>query len=342
MARPTIRDLAGAAGVSVSTVNRVIGGDARVRHATAERIRNAAQAIGFYGAASIESRVAAARRRYRFGFLLQQSGRAWYQSVAQAIREGAGRLAEHDIEIRIEFLEELTPQNVADRMLAMGETCDAIAVVAAVHPRVTQAIEQLQARGVPVFALISQLAATGHVPYVGVDNWKVGRTAAWMFHRMCHSPGMLAILVGNHRYRCQEMNESGFRSYFRECAPEFTLLEPLSTFESNTVSQEVTERLLHDHPDVAGLYVAGGGLTGVLAALRAGERADTLVVVGYHLMDNTRAALLDGIMTVVINNPLVQMADSIISGMVSAVNAGAENGNYTSIIPFEIYTRENI
>jgi hypothetical protein len=35
------------------------------------------------------------------------------------------------------------------------------------------------------------------------------------------------ILVGNHRYRCQEMNESGFRSYFREHAPGFTLLEPL-------------------------------------------------------------------------------------------------------------------
>jgi|SRR5579863_2386497 len=57
-------------------------------------------------------------------------------------------------------MEELTPQNAAERMMGLGETCDAIGVVAAVHPLVTQAISTLQQRGVPVFALISQLAAT--------------------------------------------------------------------------------------------------------------------------------------------------------------------------------------
>ena len=96
----------------------------------------------------------------------------------------------------------------------------------------------------PVFALISQISATGQVHYVGLDNWKVGRTAAWVFEHVCKAPGKLGILVGNHRYRCQEMNESGFRSYFREHAPDFTLLEPLLTFESSAIAQEMTEKLL--------------------------------------------------------------------------------------------------
>jgi ABC-type sugar transport system substrate-binding protein len=101
-------------------------------------------------------------------------------------------------------------------MEALGAQCDAIGVVAAVHPLVAQAVDRLQANQVPVFALISQLSAAGQVNYVGLDNWKVGRTAAWAFEHICKSPGKLAILVGNHRYRCQETNESGFRSYFRE------------------------------------------------------------------------------------------------------------------------------
>ena len=90
------------------------------------------------------------------------------------------------------------------------------------------------------------------MPYVGLDNRKVGRTAAWAVAQIAKVPGKVGILVGNHRYRCQEMNESGFRSYFREFAPDFTLLEPLSTFESSTIAQEMTERLLRDHPDLAG------------------------------------------------------------------------------------------
>ena len=303
MSRPTINDLAEAAGVSVSTVNRVIGGSwRRAFRRTMQRVRDAAQAIGFYGRASIENRLNAARPKYRFGVLLQQPTRTFYKELAGALRSAADRISDADVEVQIEFLEELSPPNIATRMLALGERCAAIGVVAAVHPVVTQAVEGLQKRGVPVFALISQLAATGDVHYVGLDNWKVGRTSAWAFQHICKAPGKLGILVGNHRYSCQEMNESGFRSYFREYAPEFTLLEPLTTFESSAVAEEMTEQLLRENPDLAGLYVAGGGISGALAALRASDRAGKIVVVGYQLMDNTRAALLDGTLTMVISH----------------------------------------
>jgi LacI family transcriptional regulator len=203
-------------------------------------------------------------------------------------------------------------------------------------------VEVLQARAVPVFALISRLAATRQVHYVGLDNWKVGRTAGWALAHICKGPGKLGILVGNHRYRCQEMNETGFGSYFREHAPDPTLLEPLSTFEATAVAQEMTEKLLRDHPDLSGLYVAGGGITGALAVLRGSGRAGKTVVVGYELMDVTREALLDGTMTLAIAHPLARLADEAIAGMIRAVGAKGEGGSYTSILPFEIYTRENI
>jgi LacI family transcriptional regulator len=342
MSRPTIKDLAKAAGVSVATVNRVIGGTGDVRPATMGRVRDAAQAIGFYGLGAIENRVGAARPKYRFGVLLQQPTRTFYKDLAGALRSAADRVPDADVEVQIEFLEELSPQNIATRMITLGERCNAISVVAAVHPMVTQAVEDLQKRGVPVFALISQLAATGDVHYVGLDNWKVGRTSAWAFQHICKAPGKLGILVGNHRYRCQEMNESGFRSYFREFASEFTLLEPLTTFESSAVAQEMTERLLRENPDLAGLYVAGGGISGALAALRASDRAGKIVVVGYQLMDNTRAALLDGTLTMVISHPLTQLSDEAIQGMIKASDKKAAGRTYTSVLPFEIYTRENI
>jgi LacI family transcriptional regulator len=169
-----------------------------------------------------------------------------------------------------------------------------------------------------------------------------GWTAAWAIEHICKTPGKLGILVGNYRYRCQEMNESGFRSYFREYAPQFTLLEPLSTFESSTVAQEMTERLLREHPDLVGLYVAGGGISGALAALRASDRAGKVATVGYELMDNTRAALLDGILTLVISHPLERLSDEVMSGMIKALNTRPKGRTFTSVLPFDIYTRENI
>jgi LacI family transcriptional regulator len=127
-----------------------------------------------------------------------------------------------------------------------------------------------------------------------------------------------------------------------ERAPGFTLLEPVLTFESRAIAQEMTEKLLNDNPDIRGLYVAGGGITGAIAALHSTGRAGSLVVVGYELMDVTRAALLDGTLTFVISHPLARIAQETLAGMVRAVSAPNEGGNFTTILPFEIYTRENI
>jgi len=340
--RPTIRDLARAAGVSVSTVNRVLAGGGSVRRSTAERVHDAARRIGFYGLGTIEGRLAEARPKHRLGFLLHQPTRAWYRNLAHALEAAAGRARDREIDVRIVFAADLSPRNIASTLVELGEACDAVGVVAAVHPLVTEAVDTLRRRGVPVFALISQLSASGEVPYVGLDGWKVGRTAAWFIANICQSPGELGILIGSHRYRCQETNETGFRSFFREHAPDFTLLEPLSTFETTAVAEEMTERLLRDHPNLAGLYVAGGGITGAITALRASGRADRIVTVGYELMDVTRSALLDGVLTVVLSHPLERVADAAIAGMTRACAPALDAGNRTTILPFDIYTRENI
>lgn len=342
MARPTIRDLADAAGVSVATANRVIGGSGNVKQSTMQRVKDAAQEIGFYGLGAIDSRIVAARAKYRFGFLLHQPSRQFYLNLAQALRLASDRRTDCVVELKIEFLEDLSPQNTASRMLALAENCDAIGVVAAVHPIVIEAVDTLQLKGKPVFALISQITSTGQAHFIGLDNWKVGRTAAWMFEHVCDQPGKLGILVGNPRYRCQELNESGFRSYFREYGADFTILEPRSTFESKAIAEEMTENLLKEHPDLKGLYVAGGGISGALAALRSTGHAGKVMLVGYELMDVTKQALLDGTMTFAISHPLNRLADEALTGMVRSLKSKGGDGNFTSVLPFEIYTRENI
>lgn len=343
MTRPTIRDLAKAAGVSIATANRVIAGSGGVRPATRQLVEDAAGRIGFYGLGTIQARVAAARPRLRIGALLLQPHRPFYQNIAAALRKAVAENAAADIDLRIEFLDDLSPQHTAERAFALARDRDAIAIVSAVHPIVTEAVSQIQSRGVQVFALVGQLSVTGQLPYIGLDNWKVGRMAAWTFEHVCKAPGKIGILMGNPRYRNQEMNEAGFRSYFREHAPGFTLLEPLSTYEAATVAQEMTEMLLADHPDLAGLYVSGGGISGALAALRTGgTAAGQIVTVGYDLTDVTRAALLDGTLTVVISHPLDRLAKEAVDGMVGACLSPASGSNWTRIVPFELLTRENL
>jgi LacI family transcriptional regulator len=341
MPRPTIKDLAQAANVSISTVNRILHDPKSVRQNTRELVLEAAERISFYAVGSIQSQVSAAKKKFRLGFILQQPHRTYYQLIGAALKDAADAYPDANLSVQVEYLEHLTPQNISDKMRQVGLTCDAIGVVSAVHPLVSEAVTELQAQGKPVFGLISQLSATGQDNYVGLDNWKVGRNAAWFMDHACKRPGKIAILVGNHRYRCQDMNESGFRSYFREYAPGFTILDPLSTFESSEVAQDLTEKLLHDVPDLAGIFVAGGGITGVITALRQNSEPGRVVLIGHQLLDVTRQALLDGYMTLAITSPLDLFVQTTVSNMVNAL-AKPDLGSQTAIIPFELHIRENI
>lgn len=342
MSRPTLRDLAAAAGVSLATVNRVLGDSGRVRPATVERVLEAARQIGFYGLGALQQRAAAARPRHRLGVVVQTPHRSFSDAVTRGLERAAAGLEDAEVRLRVEPLDDLSPEGVAARLLALGAECEAVAVIAAEHPIVADAIDRLAAQNVPVVAMVSALSARANVGYVGLDAWKVGRMAAWAFDHMCPQPGTLGVLVGTHRYRCHDLYESGFRSYFREHTNDFTVLEALSTFESDAIARELTEKLLRDQPALKGLYVSGGGIGGVLAALRDSRRAGQVVTVGHDLMESTRAGLLDRTLTMVISHPFERLARETIAALIRAKTSGPGGGSQSVTVPFEIYTRENL
>lgn len=342
MKRPTIPDLAQAAGVSVSTVNRVLNQAETVRAPTRERVQQAAREIGFYGLGTIEHAVRSTQTTHRLGVLLFRSARSFYRNLGEAITEAAHAYPGQKIELTLEFLEDLEPERVAQHIVSLGERTEALALVAPQHPLVTDAIDTVLDRGVPVVSLIGPLTAHGNISFVGLDNWKVGRTAAWAFDKMVREPGKLGILVGSARLRNQEMNESGFRSYFREHNTAFTVLEPLVTYESAAVAREHVERLLSEHPDLCGLYISGGGITGAISALRDTPKREDFVAIGYELFDDTRAALIDGILSMVISHPMERFARETVATMMKAKAGGADGGAHRVTFGFDICTPESV
>ncbi len=343
MARATIHDVAKMAGLSVSTVNRALHEPEKLRHETLQSVLQAAENVGFYGIGSIRNSLHSARPKVSIGILLLQRNRALYKSLAAAFATAASDVRDHDVMIQIEYLDELSPQNVSDAMVRLAQRADVIAVVAPEHPIVSATIENLTESGKKIFGIISQISARCGVGYVGLDAWKVGRTAGWAFDNLCKKPGSkIGILVGNHRFRCQETNESGFRSYFREHASDFVLLEPQSTFETANIARDVTEDLLAKHQDLAGLFVCGGGISGVVAALRETGRNKDVFVVGYDNTDVTKDALLDGTLNFVIAHPIERLAQTAIDAMIRAKESGPDFPPQSINLPFDIFTSENL
>lgn len=343
MARPTIADVALAAGVSVSTVDRVLSGRHRVRRITLERVLAAAATLNFPTAKLARQRLDLEHRPPRLAFLLQQGSREFYRMLGAALTDAAvAQLGPLPRPVTL-HMDDLTPAAVSDALLALGEAAQAIAVVAADHPYVARAVDQLRAKGVPVFTLISDLTAQGRAGFIGQDNWRVGRASAWAVSRLAKHPGKVGIIVGSHRYLCQETFEMGFRSYFREHAADFELLEPVPSFEDPRFAYEATLDLLRRSPAVVGLYCAGGGIEGVIQALREqGEPAYRDIVVACHEgTETTRSGLIDGVVDIALTVSMKALGAAAVQTMVAATESAWQDRTVNILLPIEILTPEN-
>ncbi|CAN7672789.1 LacI family DNA-binding transcriptional regulator [Rhizobium rhizogenes] len=342
MRRPTISDLAKASGVSVATIDRVLNGRHRVREETARRVYEAAQSIGYHAVGLLRQRVFEDLPQYRLGFVLQKPSQPFYQAFAKEITATAQTVATARIHAQVDFVAASTPTAIVEKLKAMAARNQAVALVAPDYPAVTTAIEELKEKGIPVFSLLSDFATGVRETYVGVDNRKVGRTAAWTIAKSTDRPGKVACFVGSHRFHGHELREIGFRSYFRENAPDFEVLDTLINLDTAEITHEATLNLLQKHPDLIGFYVCGGGMEGAISAIREEGLAGKLVVVVNELTPESKAALADDVVTMVIGTPLPSLCKELFGLMIGAIERGEAAMPGQSFLPFDIFISENI
>lgn len=340
--RPTIADLARAAGVSVATVDRVLNGRLPVREATAARVAAAAERLGYHATGLLRRHLRPVEVKRTLGFLLQKATSPFYQALAVELEAATRAVPGVHGRALIEFVPDLNPAGICSRLQRLGERADALALVSVDHPRVTEEIARLRAAGVPSVALLSDLTAPARAGYVGLDARRAGRTAAWAITRLARRSGKVAIFVGSHRYLDHDLREMSLKTYLRELAPGFQLLEPLVDLEDPAIAYDATLALLKRHPDLVGIYSAGGGTGGIARALVDEGAAAEIVLVGNELTPETRSGLIDGVVDLVVATPVAELARRAVTMMLGAIATGPPGDAAAQVfVPFDLHVAES-
>jgi LacI family transcriptional regulator len=339
--RATITDLAREAGVSVATVDRVLNRRLPVREDTALRVVAAAEAIGYHATGLLKQRLTEVKQ-CTLGFLLQKREDDFYKALGGELQNATRAATDIRGKAVVEFMDALVPSFIAAKIREIGARVDVLAVVAVDHPLVNEAVEEIVARGKPVFTLLSDLTTPARAGYIGVDARKSGRTAAWTISRLAKKPGKVGILLGSHRYLSQETAEISFRSYMRENAPQFQLLEPLVNLDDHRIAYEAVVDMISSNDDLVGIYVSGGGVEGLVRALREEHAGDRIVAVCNELMPITRNALIDGTIDMVLGTPTALLASGAVEAMVRAFESERHESKDIVELQAEIYVSENI
>jgi LacI family transcriptional regulator len=315
-----------------------------VREGTALKVISAAEKLGYHAAGLMRARMKERVPARHLGFCLQKRNDHFYQTLAAALQQAATHNQPETCVPHIAFMDALEPAAIAEQLLELGSQVDALAMVAVDHPHVTAAVETLHAKGTPCFALLSDISAPLRAGYIGLDNRQRGRTAAWAISRLHRQgTGEVGVFVGSHRYLGHELAEISFRSYLRENAPGFKVLDTLVNLEDPQLAYEATLELLTRYPQLAGLHLTGGGGTGVIRALREEAAGRQLVVVCNELNATTRAALIDGVIDLVIHTPVERLAQTAVAHMLAATQPGSSYaGPQHKLLAMDLFTPENM
>lgn len=339
MSRPTIHDVARVAGVSLSTVDRVLNDRDGVRRATQDRVAQAMRELGY------ERNLAAAnlarKRQYRLLFILPGGGNTFMRGLEKEISARAD--AWEFTTVTVATVPAFDDAALAGALRGVDPAqTDGVAVVATDSASVRAALAELRGRGVAVVTLVSDLPSSQRQHFVGIDNVQAGRTAGSLLGRFCRGrPGQIVIVAGSMLVRDHAERRLGFEQVLRSEFPDQAVLPPLEGFDDQEIVGARLAELLAATPDVVGIYSLGAGTRGVARALASARRAQDLSVVVHELTPHSRQALLDGMFDAVIHQDTVREVTAAV-GLLQALIAGAPVNHDACRIGIEVYLRDNL
>lgn len=304
MKKPTLHDVAAAAGVSYATADRVLNARGGVAAKSEARVREAIRRLGYVR--DIHAANLSRRRIYAFRFLLPEGSHGFFSRLREALLAERPARAADRVEIALQEIPAFDAEALAAALEALTpEICDGLAVVAVESPRVSAALARLRAQGIFVAALVADAAAEARDLYVGVDNLAAGRMAGRLI-RLAHrsgggGAGLLLPILGfpkapDHRDRLE-----GLRRVLAEAPVRLRCGPPAEAFDDPVRMGDLARAALRADPPPSAIYSMGAGNRGLLEALEEAAPERRPMVVLHELTPHSRRALEAGLIDAVID-----------------------------------------
>ncbi len=340
LTRTTLADVAAAAGVGSATVDRVLNERGNVSDEVRRRVLAAARQLGLRRILPSTH-----HRHVRVNVILARPERPLITRMANEFRRQSERL-DRSITLHRTILKYESPEAISAEM-ARGAH-DAIIVDAPDHPLIRATIADLARQDRPVVTIISDVPKTARLAYAGINHYKAGRSAGFFLGRMTPArdrPGKVVILCHHIGFQAHAERIRGLTEHLASEVPHLRLAEIVRGGDDPVVSEAKLKEAFRRHPDITGIYNAGAGNRGVVAAMRAGLLPEPPIFIGHELTVFTWASLREGAMTLTIDQSpelQVQYALEVLMNHFGFEGASHAVPPYISDVPFVLYGPQNL
>ncbi|WP_228929514.1 LacI family DNA-binding transcriptional regulator [Roseibium aggregatum] len=341
MVKPTVHDIAREAGVSLSTVDRVLNGRADVRPKNAERVKEAVRKLGYVrdtNAANL-----ARQRQYKFVFVLPEGPNHFVETLVAAVEEASGAQVADRTDVSVLLVDAADPHAVVDRLKTLDlSELDGVAMMVPETPQVRDAIAHIKSAGVYVVALVSDLPNSKCHYFAGVDNFSAGKTAGALLGKFLRNEtGSILVVTNSMVARDSIERRFGLDEVLSRDFPQLKTLPTIEFYDDPDRIHETLDHALKAHPELKAVYSMGSGNAAMLDALREHGVAGRFVVIAHDLTPVTRQALADGELDAVIAQNVGHLVRSALR-VLRAKCDGTDIYEAQEKIRIEIIMRENL
>lgn len=341
MAKPTTKDLAKAAGVSLATIDRVLNARSGVRKATIERVQKAIKTTGFVR--DIAAANLARSKEYRLVFLLPAHDDEFIDLVRGSIAEANMSMAHERTNVSIIRASSNDPHMIGHALDNLSsELVDGVAIMAPETPQVRDSIARLNARGIAVVAFVSHQLTAQSAYYVGINNEAAGRTAGQLMARFTgERQGSVLVLTETMQSRDSQERRLGFDNIMGKYAPRLSICASMESYGDPQRAARIVKAALQSQPSIVGIYLMHHNTRETMRAINAHDTLQKTVIIGHELTPQTRAQLTKGTMDAVITQDVGHLVRSSIR-LLRAKAARVETLASQERIRIEIILRENM
>jgi LacI family transcriptional regulator len=266
--KTSFQDIAELAGVSPSTVDRVMNGRAGVSAVRRRKVIEAARQLG-------SNRLPALPDDYALRVLVVRTADddEYFARMDAALDAAAGALRPRVELTRIHHVR--AAEGLGALIREASRQCHGMVVLAHDGAEIRKALGRVAKAEIPIVALTSDITFQQQRVYVGIDNVAAGRSAAFMMSRFMQQPGRVLLMTGPQSYVVHRQRTAGFVEGLARHAPWLQLIGPIDVGDVNVRAQVAMRNALHGHSRLVGVYNSGGaneGVRSVIESLPPSER----------------------------------------------------------------------
>lgn len=276
----TLKDLSKASGVSVGTVSRALNDKNEVSAATAKRIRQLAQELGYVP--NRAGRALSAQKNLNIiGLLLPSINSPFFDDIKRGVEDASNEFQDLGLEV---ILKEVEGWDIEEHLRNINELvdkgCKALALCTLDEPPIRSKIDEISQSGIPVLLLNNSVQNCEHICFVGPDYVRSGEVAAALLDK-CRSNQELNILVvvGLKSHQGHACRVRGFEEELKRRNSRYKIVDIIEGMDNDITTQQITMEALRKHPEINCIYMASGsGVSGLGAAIIADSSCRRFVI----------------------------------------------------------------